>query len=212
MRLGIIFRSFRGRYSTNFADFVSPSPELQYSYARGVLFVGYILLLFFIVWTLTIIVLKLKGSEVGCASGAAFQRSTADSRSHVISTDSSSEDYEESLAECDQSMVDSEIPMMDKFPLDDADDEVSDQISNGSKSFADDYTSHEGWLASKSDLSKHETSKRERRTRLAFIGSCLISLLCVPVILVFSFAPMKEGAHSSDEVVAVSPIRTVWFS
>ena len=44
---------------------------------------------------------------------------------------------------------------------------------------------------------------RENRTRLCFVIFASIALICVPLILVFSYSPMKEATDGSDELILV---------
>lgn len=45
-----------------------------------------------------------------------------------------------------------------------------------------------------------KTNKREFRTRACFLFFATIALACIPLILVFSFGPMKDATHESDEI------------
>ena len=46
-------------------------------------------------------------------------------------------------------------------------------------------------------------TKREKRTRFVFLVFSSVILVSVPVVLVFSFGPMKEAARSTDDILLV---------
>jgi hypothetical protein len=152
-----------------------------------------ILFLIFMTWTLLLLVLKFKGSEVGCASGRAFYRPREDSSS-VLSTDS--EDLHSSSEEFESHHPDSLERHIGRQRLDTG--------SRGEVDSYSEYGSQEGWVSSPSGPSFLRVSTRERRTRSAFLAFSFVALVSVPFILVFSFGPMKEAARSSNDIVLVS--------
>ena len=68
----------RRTYGTEFSNVFSSDRIAQHSYVDGLLIVGLFFVVIFVVWTLVLIVLKLKGKEVGCASGSAFHTERSD--------------------------------------------------------------------------------------------------------------------------------------
>jgi hypothetical protein len=61
-------------------------------------------------------------------------------------------------------------------------------------------------FTSDSTLRKQTITRRELRTRTAFLAFSFIVLVCVPFILVFSFGPMKEANRSADDITLVRHI------
>jgi hypothetical protein len=202
-----MLRGPRGHYTTNFADLFSSDTELQHSYVDGLLVIGVFFLVVLVVWSLILIVLKLKGNEVGCASGQAFQAEieiAGDDRD-LQSTDSSescSSIGVESESECD----DAPERHIAKHTSDDG--RANNNFDHQYEEADDDYASQEEWL-NKNDgaPSQKKISQRERRTRICFLFFSLVSLVCVPLILVFSFGPIKEATRTSDDILLVSQSR-----
>ena len=185
-------------YSTKFSDVLSLDREAQYSYAHGLLLVATIILCIFIAWALILVVLKLKGKEVGCASGRPFQVSNSDDLHHADSTDSSSGGYNS-----EQSYTDSNDIRNLSAHVHQRNHELD---STGTpESYDGQYASDDGWLEKNSGkATKEKANRREKRTRTAYLFFCGITLMCVPFILVFSFAPMKEATQSTEDIVWVS--------
>lgn len=188
-------------YSTKFSDVFSLDREAQYSYAHGLLLVATIILCIFIAWALILVVLKLKGKEVGCASGQPFQTPNSDDLHLAESTDFSS--YSSGV---DQLDTDSNEGSNGLRNLQAHANQPNHELdSTGTReSYEDEYASHDGWLESSSKATKERANRREKRTRAAFLFFCGITLMCVPFILVFSFAPMKEATKSTEKIVWVS--------
>lgn len=198
--VGAILRGPRAVYTTSFANAFSDDAGVQHNYARGVVVVSSFFLAFLIVWGFILIVLKLKGKEVGCASGRAFHMVKPDGDDELQVTDSSSGDYstgdEESSSEpsrYDMEELGQEVVLSD-YGSDDYDSEAD---SRGS------WTEDERHLPEVQTLEMKE-NPRERKTRSCFVFFSILSLCLVPFILVFSFGPMKEATNSSQQLVMVS--------
>lgn len=208
--VGSMFRAARKTYGTDFANLFSPVMEVQHDYVDGFLVIGTFFLVLFVFWALLLIVLKIKGREVGCASGQAFHKEgSGDDGSCLESTDSS-ESYSSNSME---SGVENEG--MDRLQTN-----IDEQSSRqGSSSFdqhyeeENDYDSQEGWLSiedvpSRKSVegvpSRKRINQREQRTRFCFIFFSFVALICVTCILVFSFGPMKEAARTSEDILLVS--------
>jgi hypothetical protein len=154
---------------------------------------------------LLLIVLKVKGREVGCASGQAFHTENSDDDLCLESTDSS-ESYSNSMGS------DSESHDIDALQHH-IDRKVSGEDFGFEQHYEEenDYDSQDGWLSTEGAPSRKKTNHRELRTRLCFIFFSFISLLSVPCILVFSFGPMKEATRSSDDILLVSHVHQISF-
>ena len=70
--VGSMLTAIRG--DATLPDFFSSDSDVRDDYAMGLLYLGMIVLVIVVIWTLTLLVLKIKGKDsVGCASGHAFQ-------------------------------------------------------------------------------------------------------------------------------------------
>jgi hypothetical protein len=59
--------------STTFSDLFSSNAEAQKDYAKGLIALGSFILVVAVVWFLILVVLRLKGKDIGCASGIGFE-------------------------------------------------------------------------------------------------------------------------------------------
>jgi hypothetical protein len=175
---------------------MSTDSEAQHRYVDGLLVVEVFLLSVLVAWLLVLIVLKVKGGEVGCASGRAFYTEKSEDDLAKDSSTDSSDGYITSESESDgigklQQHIDQQEPATS-----------FDQHYEEAES----YCSEAGWLSTESSTAPKmkKGNRRERRTRFCFLFFSLISLVCVPCILVFSFGPMKEATRSSEDILLVS--------
>ena len=216
--MGSILRLPRKWHTTDFASFFSTSQAEQVDYVNGILVSGVIVFSVFLLWAFILIVLKVKGKEVGCASGRAFYTETNDDDHHdTQSTDSSDESYSSrendnfgssgssssNSKERNWNTRNSNLQSKNDFQDDDESGSAEysfDDESDGGRS--EDYDSQNGWLSA--DEPRRSTNRREKRTRICFLVFSSISLLCVPLILVFSFGPMKETTQITDDLILVS--------
>jgi uncharacterized membrane protein YidH (DUF202 family) len=201
VKVGAMLKAARMTYSTDFSDVFSSDRGAQYSYAHGILLVATIILCIIISWSLILVVLKLKGKEVGCASGRPFQTAKSDDLQHADSTDSSSDSYSSEQSDTDCNRGSNGLRNFHARV-----DQPNDELGSTSTpdSYDDEYASDDGWLESSNKASKKKVNRREKRTRMAFLFFCGITLMCVPFVLVFSFAPMKEATQSTEDIVGVS--------
>lgn len=202
--MGTMLRGPRGKYSTNFTDVFVADREVQYQYVNGLLAVMVSFLVVFIVWVFILFVLKFRGEDAGCASGMAFRTRRDDDESEDLEpTDDDMIDSFSSLGSSSQSGEEDSVSKLirDKSPLQNMSGEDSggtggpstDELTREEGSFENDSAMQRAWRA----------SQRERRTRLCFLFFGLLSLVCVPTILVKSFSPMKDAIHTSEELVVV---------
>ena len=205
----------RNHHTTTFSDVLSPYPEVQKDYVYGLFTVAIIFASIFVFWTFVLIVLKLKGPEVGCASGRAFQKPSSDQLSSVLSTDSESF-YSSSFGEDDINNNNIHSPRKASYEMHSIERVMDDRRSSvrsdlrseqdgsiGLDSYSE-YDSRDGWVPSTGTVSRQRrVSQREQRTRFAFLVFSFIALVTVPFILVFSFSPIKDATRRSDDIVLV---------
>jgi hypothetical protein len=201
--MGSILRIPRKWHETDFSYVFSTDKDLQHDYVDGLLVAATAFFMVFCAWAFILIVLKVKGKEVGCASGMAFHtekieediQSTDSSESYFSSVDNDSR--EEAIIE-----VENETTNQEKHDIRSSFEEGCDKSEASQES--QDYDSHDGWLSTGG--MQNRVNPREKRTRFCFLVFALISLLCVPLLLVFSFGPMKEVARASDDILLVRNI------
>jgi hypothetical protein len=204
--MGNLLRGPRGRYSTNFTDVFSSDREVQYEYVNGLLAVMISFTVVLIFWVFVLFVLKFRG-DVGCASGQPFQ--TKEDDEDLISTDDDMGDSFGSLGSAsrtdsqagDDNSVSKLIKNKDNLQ------NLSADGSDGEGGPPTDNTTRNGEsFENHSQTVKKQAPKnqRERRTRFCFLVCSLVSFICVPLILVLSFGPLKEAAQTSDELAVVS--------
>ena len=165
------FSTSRFIQTTSVVDMLSPDFNERMNYAYGILFMVSIIVIFFVIWTTILLILKFKGEEAGCASGAAFSTSLKneddllDERGKSRESGSTcSEDFE------NNSSIESEC-------------HENSRLSS--------FQEHE------KDRAFARYKKRARRSRVAFLLIWITSMTCVCVVLVFGFAPLKEATAQS---------------
>ena len=197
--VGAFLQAPRNRHTTTFSDALSPYREVQHDYVHGLLTVAIIFAAVFVFWTFVLVVLKLKGSEVGCASGRAFQKPSSDQLSSVSSTDS--ESFHSSSYNDDSVQQGYEMHSLERVL--DADRSLRSDFRSDQDSYSD-YDSRDGWVPSTGTISRQRrVSRRETRTRFAFLVFSFVALVTVPFILVFSFSPIKDATRRSDDIILV---------
>eukprot|EP00339_Tiarina_fusa_P000642 CAMPEP_0116998862 /NCGR_PEP_ID=MMETSP0472-20121206/1785_1 /TAXON_ID=693140 ORGANISM="Tiarina fusus, Strain LIS" /NCGR_SAMPLE_ID=MMETSP0472 /ASSEMBLY_ACC=CAM_ASM_000603 /LENGTH=923 /DNA_ID=CAMNT_0004698141 /DNA_START=148 /DNA_END=2919 /DNA_ORIENTATION=+ len=199
--MGSILRIPRRWHETDFSYVFSTDKDLQHEYVDGLLVAANIFFMIFCAWAFILVVLKVKGKEVGCASGRAFHTEKIDE--DMQSTDSS-ESYFSSSVDNDSSkggIIELERERSTDKILDShssfEDERDGSEGSHGSQ----EYGSQDGWLSVGEIQSR--VNPRERRTRFCFLVFALVSLLCVPLVLIFSFGPIKEAARASDDLLLI---------
>ena len=203
--LGSFLKAPRSR--TDFADFFSPVSEEKRKYIDGLFANAAIFLALYVFWSLVLVVLKLKGKDVGCASGRAFDTEKADNES-LGSTDSS-DFVGESSGAGSGSKVASSNDGLDPLQWHDGQQRYGEETNNFYEhSQYEKY--HEGQderFSEDSSQSWRKANQRERRTRFCFIVFSFFILISGPCILVFSFSPLRDATHSSDDFLLVSSIK-----
>lgn len=203
--MGAILRAPRAYYSTNFTDVFSPEEKIQYEYVNGLLAVMVAILALLLCWAFVLVVLKFKGKEVGCASGNAFLSRTMDSIDDIPSTDESesfnSMGSSSSFSDGEKSIE--KLVARHREQHGESSDMVGEQI-DGMRDEEGSFNSNPDEILTNVAGPQKLTNRRECRTRSCFLFFALISLLCVPLILIHSFGPMREVAQESSGVILVS--------
>jgi hypothetical protein len=223
--IGAILRAPRNiRHTGNFSYVFSPIREQQLEYVDGILVVSSIFCLAWVLWAFTLLVLKFKGKQVGCASGRAFVTVRSEDAFDNENKNKHVEDTQEDIYSTSKSSGDDLSHRNDPFPPQSScrRSKYSQRSRQQLGSTADDDHSSEmlsqnsGWISGTfSDnhgdkLREFENepvmliiNPRESRTRLCFIVYASICLLCMPLIMVFSYGPMKEATDGSDDLILV---------
>jgi ABC-type nickel/cobalt efflux system permease component RcnA len=183
--------------SSSIIDLFSSDREAQLAYVKRLVGLGSFLLAFVLLWFLVLIVLKLKGAEVGCASGRAFSRRWDKAPSDK---DDSSASYNETCIQDDVS--DNEM------------DEKADPLHNGAQpsTDVDDYArelvavpiaDEEKDKSSCGCCSNHprHVQRRKRRTRIAFLMTGGLSLACGGLLLTHMYRPLEETTETTSQVI-----------
>lgn len=207
--MGSILRGLRkSGFATRFADAFSDDLDIQRSYGRGILSIACFFGAVVVVWAFILIVLKVKGKEVGCASGAAFHLVQIDDEGE---TDSSSGEESNSYKPSNSRDASRAYEFGREVALADIGSTGYDaEIEDDQSSWAT-----EPDRARTSYQSKMKETPLERKTRICFLFCSIVSLFIVPFILVFSFGPMKEATEAAKDsiVVRISALATpFWFS
>lgn len=203
--MGAILRGPRSGFATSFADAFSDDLDAQRSYARGILSVACFFMVLLILWSFVMIVLKIQGEEVGCASGSAFHMVQIDTDGDELhETDSSSGDESNGSKPTDKRSrsvgadeAGQEVALSDVGP---------NLVRNKSEIMEDEsswVTEPELARTNYSHSSKMRETPLERKTRMCFLFCSIVSLCTVPFILVFSFGPMKEATEAAKQAVLV---------
>ncbi|CAJ1934542.1 unnamed protein product [Cylindrotheca closterium] len=201
--LGGILRGPRSGFATSFADAFSDDLDTQRSYARGILSVAYFFLVLLVVWSFVLIVLKIKGDEVGCASGSAF---------HLVQIDNGEDELQETDSSSGDDSNGNKYEPTDEqsrsgggeggyeVALSDAGSDLyaESEMLEDQSSWA---TEPERTRTNYSHFSRMKETPLERKTRMCFLLCSIISLCTVPFILVFSFGPMKEATEAAKQAV-----------
>ncbi|KAG7349167.1 hypothetical protein IV203_011764 [Nitzschia inconspicua] len=228
--IGAILRAPRNiRHHGNFSYVFSPEREEQLEYVNGVMAVASVFLIVWVLWAFVLLVLKFKGKQVGCASGRAFvtarsddegEKQFGDTRDDISSTSESSgvESNSSKPFFTDFSRQDSKFSREKRRqPKIKYDDEMNlvasvtdpdDEQSTGSLSRSSGWISRSYSDGDGNELRSLESQRvaakinpRENRTRICFVIFASIALLCVPLILIFSYGPMKEATDGSEQLI-----------
>lgn len=173
------FELTRAFHNDNFADFITGTRDRRKEYVYGLAFLATGMVLLFFSWSAILVFLKCKGKSVGCASGHAFQTKQKESDSTIqgrtSAGGSSEEDYDSTLQS--GSREQSERSDHELFDLPEEDELSPKQIARN--------------------------KRRASRTRSVFLLFWLISLVSVVLLMVFSFARVKESMNASDKLYSV---------
>lgn len=218
-----ILRAPRTEYTTDIALYIASngSPHAT-NYRAGIVFMACIIGGFAFLWTFILVALKIKGKAVGCAAGHAFDRSSMsddgsslgrksaknectdmedNSTMRKSKTSSSSEDVVQNKGNGEQNRNSSShedeaeiLSLHSSIPSVELDDERS--IGFGSKK--DSSSGRASSATHSTDTDLPPPSLRERRTQVVFFITGVITFLCVPLVIAFCFAPVKEAIAQSS--------------
>lgn len=199
---------FRAEYSRDIAKYIASGGSKQDSnYHAGLLFVACILAGFASIWFFVLLLFKCRGRDVfGCAAGYAVERNGR------IRNQDESKPYrpktyiENKSKDCNSLEFKKDrrrrpiVRVEEAQTKEESGDEVSNQSSIPSVEL------NESSIDSEAEVSTligevAEPTTRERRIRIAFMFFSLISLVCVPCVVVFSFAPLKSAVTETNQEV-----------
>ncbi|GKY93328.1 hypothetical protein MPSEU_000300400 [Mayamaea pseudoterrestris] len=186
----------RAEYSLDVARYISSGYSSEASdYKAGLIFLACLVGGFAAIWLFVILILKCKGEGVGCASGQAFERNCDIlAKQQGESTDmesNQSRSYDDTIEHVVGSTKAHDLALQEGGA-------ESMHSSLPSESDVDDGSSYDG------DSIVLEPSRRERRTQFCFFLFGMIALLCVPMILIFSFAPLRQTSEETGEYLQVA--------
>lgn len=217
-----ILRAPRTEYTTDIALYIASngSPHVT-NYRAGIVFMACIIGGFAFLWAFILVALKIKGKAVGCAAGHAFYRSSMSDEGSSLGrksakneftdmednstmrkskTSSSSKDEVQNKGNGEQNRNSSHedeaeiLSLHSSIPSVELDDERS--IGFGSKKDSNSGRASSETQSTDTDLPP--PSLRERRTQVVFFITGLITFICVPLIIAFCFAPMRDAIAQSS--------------
>lgn len=205
----------------------------QQSYRSGIIFVMCLVAAIWFIWTLILLYFKCNGKYVGCAAGKAFEpmqsMKTADEEDDIPNDDIDSEPS--SISGASASFEEGMVTLEDTQPQQSKDEgDEGASYEEGGASFhsavqfgsaydgEDEYTLQEYQQQQRqpqksdkglnhddsSTLADTRPSPRARRTRLCFLLFSLVTLACVPCVIIFTFKPLIAAQEESDIYVAES--------
>jgi hypothetical protein len=171
------------------------------SYRSGLIILASLTGSMLFIWGTVLVILKWKSKSVGCASGSAFQGSTFDTldkvselpRSDACSTDLEDDSLSASTGVEDRKDVDKEVPTNAEYEGSFHSSICASTIERR-VSVDDDAETVESFVS--------VPTAREKRTQIAFFVFSLVTLACIPLVLILSFSPMKDASNASDHYVS----------
>ena len=206
-------------HSVQFSDLFSPFQSERKAYVDGLSAVPVIFFSLFFAWVFITLLLKVKGAEVGCASGRAFVTFRSDDDDDDESDASDEEKPESDLASTSESSNAETISESSVKPLflgpggemmenSDA-DIIHDEKDHCGKKFLRCMRRNNTKKATKDS----GINKVERRTRFSFLVFASIALICAPLNLFLTFGPLREVVEETstselpDSLYTVSALR-----
>ena len=166
------FSTSRFVHTISVVDMLSPDSDERKNYAYGVVFMISIIVIFFVLWTTILLVLKFKGDEAGCASGTPFLTAAKNEDCHLDERGKS----RESSSTCS-----------DDFDNNSSIESESQEINRSSSVLEHD-----------NNRAVARYKKRARRSRIAFLLTWITAITCIFIVLVVGFAPLKEATAQSS--------------
>jgi hypothetical protein len=198
-----VLNVLRADYSRDVAAFiVSGGSKETSNYQAGLIFLACILGGFVFIWFFVLLLFKCRGEEIfGCAAGYAVRRKQ-------LRADEASRHRHDSVIDTphgDAKSLDLKshsqrrgINIQDSRTKEESGDEVSIQSSLPSDDMNESsLTDSEDDFSGQSD-NEHGSTPRERRIRIAFMFFAVVSMVCVPLLLIFAFAPLKTAMTQTN--------------
>jgi len=205
----------------------------QQSYRSGIIFIMSLVAAVWFIWTLILLYFKCNGKYVGCAAGKAFESmqsmKTADEEDDVPNGDIRSEPSSISEASASLEGVMKTLEDTQQQQSEGVGDDGASSVEGGASFHSavqsasaydgeDEYTLEEyqqqQQQRQKTDKGRHHDdsstlaeirpSPRARRTRLCFLLFSLVTLACVPCVIIFTFKPLIAAQEASHVYVADS--------
>jgi hypothetical protein len=227
--IGAILRAPRNiRHSGNFSYVFSPIREQQLDYVDGILVVSSIFCIAWVLWAFTVLVLKFKGKQVGCASGRAFVTGRSEDKEYDVNKHSgdtqddycsTSESSGDGLSNSSKRMFSQSTRRRSKHSQSSrrrqSKDEENEECLGGTvdeEHSLEILSQSSGWISGtySDNLRDFQNeplvvniNPHENRTRVCFVFFASIVLICMPLTMFFSYGPMKEATDGSDELILV---------
>lgn len=178
----------RKEYSTNITEFVGSDidSDTHRSYLAGLIFLSCVFGGILLIWCFFLVWLKLNATAVGCAAGRPFEPDVQARDNHKLNkrqNKSKKTKRKFKRLNSDILSVESSIPSSN---------------DSATHPHGETFTTDESSV--EADSSK--PSVRERRTQTAFFTFGLCTIFCAPLIIVFSFKPLSQTRHQSDEYLS----------
>jgi hypothetical protein len=184
----------RKEYELDFAEAVTSSEdsELRQSYRDGLIFLGCFVLGVHFVWGIILLILKLKGTSVGCAAGYAFGlHGPSRNINEHGSNNENDQIWENNI---DQATThNNEMETTTQHVL------LSETISKD-EGIAVDQTGREETYVNEKDYDSHPW-RREIATQLCFLCLCMVTLICTFMVFRYTLKPLVDTIHNSKVVV-----------
>jgi hypothetical protein len=191
-KVGTILNALRKEYERDFAEAIisPPGSDAQQRYREGLTFLACFFIGMFFIWGIILLILKVKGSSVGCAAGYAFGMYRIPRRNRNTS-----------------------ISNGDGIHMDDVDGTMSQHFEHESTTnvILCESTSQDGILSLEHAEHRDNNQKvkeyiehpwrRERFAQLCFLYLCSIALLCAILTFSNTLKPFVDTINDSEHVV-----------
>ena len=196
----------RTEYSRDVAEFVtgSASSDNLKSYQSGIIFIMSLVALMWFIWTLILLYFKCNSKHVGCAAGNAF------APRRLLSVRSSSDDEADSIKSFSESLEQKKLAEYVEEQADGKSSKESMKEGYGSSKYLQEQREVVPSRKGNHDddnftiIKTTHRSPRATRTRLCFLIFSLVTLGCVPCVIIFTFKPLLAARDDSISYIADS--------